>query len=211
MLLKLAFTFISTLIASTFASTHSALLFSNKVAQQLVTSSTLVWQSSTGDPQQLEYAVQAAKYATESENYPLYVCRAKIDGIYYTGNTQKHQQKPVCIVSMHMDVQTHYAFDVLLNKGHGGKLTWKPWSKFSAGVPSGAVSAESAGHVDDYYIARRKTHDDEPKSEQHHHHHHISHDYSVGRFTTKLSLGKIIVTEDRVEKVSLIARPILSL
>ncbi|KAJ6645451.1 Membrane-bound transcription factor site-1 protease, partial [Pseudolycoriella hygida] len=148
--------------------------------KQLVTSSTLVWQSFTGDQKQLEYAVTAATYVTEHENYPLY-----------------HQSQTVCIVSMHMDVRTHYAFDVLLNKGHGGKLTWKPWNKFSGGIPSGAVSATSAGHVDDYYIARRKTHADKEKPE--HHHHHLSRDFSVGRFAPKLSLGKIIVNEDRVE------------
>ncbi|KAG4078503.1 hypothetical protein HA402_009215 [Bradysia odoriphaga] len=194
MLLKLMI--LSTLIATTLAATNFALLFSNKLQQQLTTSSTLVWQSFTGDQKQLEYAVQAAKYVTETENYPLYVCRALIDGIYTTGNTQKHQDQTVCIVSMHMDVRTHYAFDVLLNKGHGGKLTWKPWNKFSGGIPSGAVSATSAGHVDDYYIARRKTHMDKQKPE---HHHHLSRDFSVGRFAPKLSLGKIIVNEDRIE------------
>lgn len=121
-----------------------------------------------------------------------------MDGIYTSGNTQRHQGQTVCIVSMHMDVRTHYAFDVLLNKGHGGKLTWKPWNKFSAGIPSGAVSVTSAGHVDDYYIARRKTHTDKQKPE---HHHHLSRDFSVGRFAPKLSLGKVIVNEDRIEKV----------
>lgn len=197
MLLKFI-TLISTLIATTFAATNFALLFSNKLQQQLVTSSSLVWQSFTGDQKQLEYAVQAAKYVTETEKYTLYVCRALVDGIYTSGNTQKHQDQTVCIVSMHMDVRTHYAFDVLLNKGHGGKLTWKPWNKFSAGVPSGAVSCTSAGHVDDYYIARRKTHTDKQNPE---HHHHLSRDFSVGRFAPKLSLGKIIVNEDRIENV----------
>lgn len=197
MLLKFI-TLMSTLIATTFAATNVALLFSNKLQQQLVTSSTLVWQSFTGDQKQLEYAVQAAKFVTESENYPLYVCRALIEGIYSTGNTLKHKERTVCIASMHGTVQTHPAFDVLLNKGHGGKLTWKPWNKFSAGVPSGAVSATSAGHVDDYYIARRKTHTDKQKPE---HHHHLSRDFSVGRFAPKLSLGKVIVSEDLVESV----------
>lgn len=134
------------------ASTKSALLYS-KVGQ-LVTSGTLVWQSFTGDSKQLEYAVEAAKFQSEHENYRMYVCRAVIEGILITGHTQKHDQRQntVCIVSMHMDVHTHHAFDVLLNIGNGGKLTWKQWSKFSATIPTGAVSATSAGHVSSIHL-----------------------------------------------------------
>ena len=127
------------------AGTNSVLLYS-KVGQ-LVTSSTLVWQSYTGDEKQLEYGVVAAKFISEAEHYPMYVCRALIEGIYVPGHTKKHQQRVVCIVTMHMNVDTHFAFDILLNKENGGKLSWKPWSKFSASIPTGAVSAVSTGHV----------------------------------------------------------------
>lgn len=130
------------------ASTKSVLLYSSKVGQ-LVTSSTLNWQSFTqGDVKQLESAVEAAKFFSEKEKYPLYVCRVMIEGIFVTGHTQRRDEAhTVCIVSMHMDVRTHHSFEVLLNKGNGGKLTWKPWSKFSATIPTGAVSATSSGHV----------------------------------------------------------------
>lgn len=127
------------------ATTKPVLLYS-KVGQ-LVTSSTLVWQSFGGDQKLLENAVEAAKFHSELENYPIYVCRAVIEGVIVTGHTQKHDPRTVCVVSMHTDVRTHHQFDVLLNKGSGGKLTWKPWSKFSATIPTGAVSATSDGHV----------------------------------------------------------------
>lgn len=131
------------------ATTKGVLLYS-KVGQ-LVTSSTLVWQSFAGDQKLLEYAVEAAKYHSEQENYPIYVCRFVVDGIIVTGHTQKRDSRTVCIVSMHSDVRSHHVFDVLLNKGDGGKLTWKPWSKYSAVIPTGAVSATSDGHVSRHF------------------------------------------------------------
>lgn len=130
------------------ATTKSAMRYT-KVGQ-LVTSDTLIWQSFLNDPKQLDFAVQAAKYHSEQEKYPLYVCRAVIDGVVVTGHTLKRDSRTVCIVSMHTEVRTHHAFEVLLNKGDAAKLTWTPWSKFSAGIPSGAVSAASDGHVSIY-------------------------------------------------------------
>lgn len=127
------------------ATPKSASLYSK--AGQLVTSNTLGWQSFTGDVKQLEYAVEAAKFQSEHENYSMYVCRAVIEGIFVTGHTLKRDEHIICIVSMHTDVRTHHVFDVLLNKGNAGKLTWKPWSKYSATIPNGAVSATTAGHV----------------------------------------------------------------
>lgn len=127
------------------ATTKSAMRY-NKVGQ-LVTSDTLVWQSFTGDTKQLEFAVEAAKYHSEQEKYPIYVCRAAIEGVVVTGHTIKRDPRIVCIVSMHTIVHTHHAFEVLLNKGDAAKLTWTPWSKFSAVIPVGAISAASDGHV----------------------------------------------------------------
>lgn len=127
------------------ATTKSAMRFT-KVGQ-LVTSDTLVWQSFTGDPKQLDFAVEAAQYHSEQEKYAIYVCRAVIEGVVVTGHTLKRDSRIVCIVSMHTEVRTHHAFEVLLNKGDAAKLTWTPWSKFSAVIPAGAVSASSDGHV----------------------------------------------------------------
>lgn len=138
-------------IGHTIAATNFVSIYS-KTLSQLVTSSTLVWQSYIGDPKQLEYAVPAAKFVSKDENYLEFVCRAPIEGIFTSGHTKKHQQRTVCIVSMHMEVRIHDQFDVLLNKGHGGKLIWKPWNKFSASIPPGAVSALSAGHVSILYF-----------------------------------------------------------
>lgn len=132
-------------IAAIEASTRSVSLYS-KVGQ-LVTSSTLLWQSYSGDSKDLEYAVHAAKYLTEGENYQIHVCRALVEGLYIAGHTQKREQKTVCLVSSHLGARTHHSFDILLNKGHGAKLTWKAWSKFNPTIPTGAVSATSTGHV----------------------------------------------------------------
>lgn len=133
------------LLSTTRAATNVVLLYSQ--TGQLVTSSTLGWQSYTGDVSQLSFAVVAGNFVSDEENYIMYVCRGIIDGIYTTGQTQKHIKDTACIVSMHMEVHTHYKFDILINKGHGAKLTWKPWSKYTAAIPTGAVSAISAGHV----------------------------------------------------------------
>lgn len=128
------------------ATTGKGVLLYSKV-NQLVTSSTLVWQTFAGDQKLLEYGVEAAKYHSETENYPIYVCRYVVDGIIVTGHTQKRDSRTVCIVTLHSDVRSHHVFEVLLNRGDGGKLTWKPWSKYSAVIPTGAVSATSDGHV----------------------------------------------------------------
>lgn len=132
-------------IVAIHATTKSAMRY-NKVGQ-LVTSDTLIWQSFAGDPKQLEFAVEAAKYHSEQDKYPIYVCRAVIEGVVVTGHTLKRDSRTVCIVSMHSEVHTHHAFEVLVNKGDAAKLTWTPWSKFSAVIPVGSVSAASDGHV----------------------------------------------------------------
>lgn len=134
-------------IVGTQAATNVALVFNQN--GQLTTSSTLVWQSYTGDDKQLEYAVPAGQYQLDAEHtHPMLVCRAPAEGLIITGHTSLHAGgKTVCIVSMHMEVRTHHAFDVLLNKAHGAKLTWRPWKMYDAATPIGAVSAVSASHV----------------------------------------------------------------
>lgn len=136
---------IGCLLQSVLSATNSVLIF-NSIGQ-LVTSSTLVWESFVEDTKQMDVAVPAANFTTKEESYPLYVCRALLEGMYTTGHTQRHKNSIVCIVSMHLEVKTHFTFDILMNKGHFGKLTWKPWNKFSAKIPSGAVSAVTTGHV----------------------------------------------------------------
>lgn len=133
------------------ASTKSVQLFSKN--GQLVTSETLVWQSfSSGDPKQFEFAVEAAKFHSEHENYQLYICRVGVSGIFVTGHTQKGDQRIVCIVSLHMEVSNHHSFDILINKGNGGKLTWKSWDRrYTPTKPTGAVSAASTGHVSIFF------------------------------------------------------------
>lgn len=127
------------------ATPKSVFLYS-KVGQ-LVTSNTLEWQSFMGDPKQMEFAVQAATYYTQAEKYKMYVCRKTIEGVSVTGHTEKQDDRTICIISMHMEVRIHEAFDILYNKGHGAKITWKPWTIFSAVTPTGAVSASTVGHV----------------------------------------------------------------
>lgn len=78
------------------------------------------------------------------QSYPIHVCRALNDGIFTSGFSKQRQGKTVCIV-VNTEPKIHHNFDILLNKGHGGKLTWKPWNKFVV-IPTGAVSASGA-HV----------------------------------------------------------------
>lgn len=114
---------------------------------QLVTSSTLIWQTFSGDKRDLEHAVHAAKYVSDQDSYQIYVCRALVEGLYVAGHTQRNEHKSVCLVSTHQGARVHHMFDVLLNKGYGGKLSWAQWNRFSPTTPTGAVSAASTGHV----------------------------------------------------------------
>lgn len=132
-------------IVAIHATQKSVLLYSK--VNQLVTSNTLVWQSFTGDEKDLEFGVRAAKYSSDKESYNQFVCRILTEGIFVSGHTQNRDGRILCVVSMHTEVKTHHTFDVLLNKGHGAKLSWKAWSKFSATIPTGAVSATTSGHV----------------------------------------------------------------
>lgn len=124
------------------ANTKGVFLYNN--VGQLVTSDTLLWQSFTDDAKQNKYAVEAGKFQSDHGNYSLFVCRVVVDGIPVTGLTLKHDTRTVCVVTMHMNVGTHHAFDILLNNGDGGKLTW---TKSSGVIPVGAISATSSAHV----------------------------------------------------------------
>lgn len=213
------FAFIALIAVNTCqAATNVVLLYSK--TGQLVTSSTLGWQSFNGDKKQINLAVPAGQYTDAEDSYTMYVCRVLIEGIFTSGHTKQHNEKIVCIGSMHMEVRTHFAFDILINKGHGAKLAWLPWSKFSATIPNGAISVTSAGHViyikiklnhnitltiqnlqvDDNFVARRKV----EASEEHLEHHMVNSDYNVGRFAPKISLGKIIVCDRLSEKVTIL-------
>lgn len=118
--------------------------------QQLVTSDTLAWETYTGDEQQLKYAVRGASYytATSDTGLPVYVCRNMVEGVASAGKTRVHVGgETVCEFSSSYEIRTHRVFEILINKGHGAKLTWKPWSKFEARIPLGAVSVTYSGHV----------------------------------------------------------------
>lgn len=126
------------------ATTKSVYLYTR--LGQLVTSNTLGWQSfyDDFDEKQLKYGVEASKIQADHGNSTLYVCRATVDGISVSGHTLRRDQRTFCVVTMHTNVGTHHAFDILLNKGDGGKLTW---TKSSGVIPPGAISASSSGHV----------------------------------------------------------------
>lgn len=124
----------------------SVLLYSE--VGQLVTSSTLVWQPFIpGDPKPFDNAVLIGNITIDEKRKPLYVCRSIIEGVFVTGHTETETERTICIVSMHMEVHRQHTFEILINKANSAKLKWKDWSKFSARIPRGAVSATSAGHV----------------------------------------------------------------
>lgn len=80
------------------------------------------------------------------QNYPIYICRAMVDGIFASGNTKRYEDKTVCTVALQNNVKTHHTFDLLINRGSMAKLSWKPWKKFEQ-TPTGAVSSGLGGHV----------------------------------------------------------------
>ncbi|EDW74061.2 uncharacterized protein Dwil_GK21574 [Drosophila willistoni] len=196
--MMITFTFILTLmqlllINPTEAAVHPVLTYKNASTQlgQMVTSSTLVWESyDAKDAKQLQFAVEGGKYITEDEHYAIYVCRVPIDGVHTSGHTEKVLQKHVCVAS-HYKHGKYEAFDVLMNKGHLGKIGWKHWRKFDAGVPVGAIRIG-----DDSFIGRHRA------SRQHNAEGGETHwgaDFNLGRLEP-VGLGKIKVIENEREK-----------
>lgn len=172
---------------------HSVLTYKNAstLLGQLVTSSTLVWETyDPKDTNQMQYAVEGGKYISEDEHYPIYVCRVTIDGVPTSGHTEKVQQKHVCVAALSKR-NTNENFDVLMNKGHLGKIAWKPWRKFNVGVPVGAIRIG-----DESYIGRhRAVHEVNAEGIETHR----GADYNLGRLEA-VGLGKIKVVEDTREK-----------
>ncbi|XP_067627487.1 protein unzipped [Eurosta solidaginis] len=178
-------------IAPSNASVHPVLTYTNASTQlgQLVTSSTLVWESyNPKDPKQLQFAVEGGKYITEDEHYPIYVCRVNIEGIATSGHTEKILQSHVCVAA-HYKRGKYEHFEVLVNKGHLGKIMWKHWRKFNAGIPIGAIRI---GEND--YIGRHKAPPTGESGSEH-----WGADYNLGRLDP-LGLGKIKVVENGRDK-----------
>lgn len=168
------------------ATVHSVLTHKNSSSMlgQLVTSSTLVWESyDPNDAEQLEFAVEGGKYITEDEHYPIYVCRVPIDGFQVAGQTEKVLQRHVCVAA-HYKHGKYDNFDVLMNKGHLGKVGWRHWRKFDVGVPVGAIRIG-----DDAYIGRHRTPGQPNKGA----------DFNLGHLEF-VGLGKIRVIESEREK-----------
>lgn len=179
------------------ASTHSVQTYRTSSTQlgQLMTSSTLNWESYVNDKKQLEFSIKGGSFVDDDVHYPIYVCRSTVEGLYVSGHTERRGSKLVCVVSLLGEVKTHHAFDVLVNKGHLGKVGWKSWRKFNAATPIGAVSVSSNEVT---YVARHR-------NGKHSHHNHESNelqgaDYSLGRFDPSMGLGKILVAESDYEK-----------
>ena len=175
----------------TLALDHSVLTYKNASIQgQLVTSSTLVWESyNPKDLKQLQYAVEAGKYITEDEHYPMYVCRVTIDGLSTSGHTEKIMQAHVCVASNVK--QTKYEkFEVLVNKGHFGKVAWKPWQR----LYSYYIGAVNIG--EDAFIARHRIMHADNETQ---HAAHWGAEYHFGIYDA-VGFGKIKVIEDHKDK-----------
>ncbi|XP_075165667.1 beta-pore-forming protein unzipped [Haematobia irritans] len=166
------------------AAVHSVLTYKNTSTQlgQTVTSSTLLWETyDVKNSNQLQYAVEGGKYISEEEHYPIYVCRVTIEGVNTIGHTEKIQQAHVCVAAHYKNTKYDH-FDVLINKGHLGKVSWKHWRKFNLGIPVGAIWIDQFS-----YIARHKS----PHSEGEHI---KGADYNLGRLDPE-GLGKIKAME----------------
>lgn len=157
------------------------------------TSTTLIWQTYMSDERQLRNAVEAGSFVEDADNkYAMYICRLSIEGIMTIGQTIKNADgKLVCVLAIPRTKQNNLKFEVLVNIGGGAKLNWTKWDKYLP-HPNGAVSEESTGQVDCFYIARHKVEENED---------HVGADHLVGRLDTKINLGKVYVVENESEKV----------
>lgn len=172
------------LLVSGLAMTNSVFKAFSK--DQTVTSSTLSWEKFNGDETQLQHAVRTynlaehprSKEMTDAERlqHASYVCRIQIEGIYCAGQTHMEDTSTICRASIQSDIRRHRTFEVLVNRGGGGKLKWQPWDKYQTEKFPGAVSA-SIGKVDDYYVARFKLD------------HHGHHPFIVGNYDPLEKLG----------------------
>lgn len=169
------------------AATHSVSTYkkASLVLNQLITSSTLEWEpyksSLESKPKQLEFAIQGSIYKTEEEHYPIYICRVNMDGVMRSGFTEKRGQKHVCMVAYLDTIKPYKQFDVLVNKGKLGKVSWKKWKRYED-TPDGAVS------VNDYtFVARHKVKEGDKVDGS---------EFDMGRLeVTSNNNGKVYVTD----------------
>lgn len=189
----------------------------NGTIGQLFTSSTLFWDTYYPDDEKIsDYAVKGAVFEGEQviekkkleklnlkfdllhfQRYPSYVCRAQITGLLVSGHTKRDEfDQTMCVVSMYSEVRLERKFEILINKENGAKLAWKPWTTFTGKIFSGSVSSSNRGgqtNEETFYVARRRNNHTSKSGDF---------DYLIGRFDPTAGLGKIIVSEKRVEKVS---------
>lgn len=169
------------------AVTHSVSTYKKAqlVLNQLITSSTLEWEpyskSLESKPKQLEFAIQGSIFKTEEEHYPIYICRVNMDGVFRSGYTEKRAQKHVCMVAYLNNIKPYKQFDVLVNKGKLGRVSWKKWKRYED-TPDGAVS------VNEYtFVARHRVKDEDRKDGS---------EYDMGRLEVNSNNnGKIYVTD----------------
>ncbi|XP_065368242.1 protein unzipped [Calliphora vicina] len=181
-------------VTSSQAAVHSVLTYKNAstLLGQLVTSSTLVWETyELKNPKQLQYAVEGGKYITEDEHYPIYVCRVNIDGVGTIGHTEKIQQSHECKAAHYKNMR-YKVFDVLINKGHLGKVSWKHWRKFNVGVPVGAIRIGEDAYIGRHKAPQTENNAAEGGQQQ-------GADFNLGRLDP-VGLGKIKVMESNIEK-----------
>lgn len=182
------------------AAVHPVFTYKNgsTLLGQLLTSSTLNWESyDASDPKQLQYAVEGGKYITEEEHYPIYVCRVTIDGVPTSGHTEKIAQAHVCVAA-HYKNRKYDNFDVLVNKGHLGKIAWKPWRKFNVGIPIGAIRIGEDGYIARHRVAHEK-HEHQQETAAQPHGEQRGADYNLGRLDP-VGLGKIRLVENERDK-----------
>ncbi|CAH0556536.1 unnamed protein product [Brassicogethes aeneus] len=130
---------------------------------QVVTSTTLQWYPASGiNTFLLQNAVVGANQTlkgsvsyddTSDESVstkPVYICRAKANGIWVTG--QLRLDKNVCIVSHYNHVNEEKNFEILINIENSARLSWVYRDKYTLN-PQGAVCSDEQHTL---FIARRK-------------------------------------------------------
>ncbi|KAJ8918184.1 hypothetical protein NQ315_014050 [Exocentrus adspersus] len=172
---------------------HSVHILSENL-EQYVTSTTLEWVPSNGyDDSLLSNAVIAAYQTVEEPtpnepgedegqetslntiNKPVYVCRAKINSVWVSG--QLRPMKYVCVVSLYRKVSEYKQFEILMSIEGSSRLSWIHKNKYTL-ISQGAVT--SGDNILKTYIARRSANS---------HNREGSLTHIVGKYTPSENLG----------------------
>ncbi|XP_072155750.1 protein unzipped [Bemisia tabaci] len=141
----------------------------SKFQNQLITSTTLKWvpgeyPQRTFSPDLVVGAVHydqvESNEATQEKRkgHPVYVCRARHNGVWLVGSLTSGAGTGKCVVSLLGRVFQYGKYELLENVEQSSRISWVRWDRFSP--PS--TGAVSTGERDNYIARRRVDREPEP-------------------------------------------------